>query len=146
MNVTKTFKTLALVAVSTAGLYAGASQADFPGHGGYYNPYMPAPQVQHQRDFRNQVEAFEKRLDNQLQRILKGIEEGRLTRGETIELLQEHQAINTLERKFLADGRMGPRELAELDHRLDVASRNIKSENRDRQRVAANPRHDDWRR
>jgi hypothetical protein len=146
MNVTKTFKTLALVAVSTAGLYAGASQADFPGRGGYYNPYMPAPQVQHHQDFRNQVADFEKRLDMQLQRILKGIEAGKLTRDETIELLREHQAINTLERQYLADGRMGPRELADLDRRLDVAARNIKSEKRDRDRVAVNPRFDDWRR
>jgi len=146
MKFANTLKTLALVAVSTAGFAAGTSQADFSGPGGFYNPYMPAPQVQHQRDFRGQLDEFEMRMDRQLQRILKGIEDGKLTRSETIDLLREHQAINMMERKFLADGRMGPKEIAELDRRLDMASRNIKMENRDREQVAYKPHHDDWRR
>jgi hypothetical protein len=63
------------------------------------------------------------------------MEKGQLTMREAVDLLREHQEINALERRYSADGRLGPRELADLDRRLDVASQNIRFEKRDRDQV-----------
>jgi hypothetical protein len=145
MKTANTVKTLCLVGVTSLGLYAGASHADFDGHRGP-NPTMHVPQMQHNMGFRQQMAQFDQRLDNQLQRILNGMETGRLTKKETIQLLREHQAINALERQYLADGRLGPNELSDLDRRLDQASRNILFENRDAERTGFYERQDGLRR
>ncbi|MCP5279348.1 MAG: hypothetical protein H6935_13465 [Thiobacillus sp.] len=144
MNIAKTVKTLCVVGVTSLGLYAGASQADYDGYRG--NPYQPAPQAHYNAGFKGQLDQFDARMDNQLQRILHGMESGKLTMKEAIRLLQEHQAISALERQFLRDGRLGPRELFDLDRRLDHASSNIFWEKHDYDRAGFNARHDGWRR
>ncbi len=97
-------------------------------------------------EFKQRVADFDRRLDNQLQRILDGMERGQLNMREAIALLREHQAINALERQYLADGRLGPRELGDLDHRLDEAGRHILVERRDDDRVGYGGRSEGWRR
>lgn len=144
MNIIKTVKTLCVVGVTSLGLYAGASQADYGAYRG--NSYMPAPQAHYEAGFKQRVDQFDARMDNQLQRVLQGMESGKLTMKEAIRLLQEHQAINALERQYLRDGRLGPRELFDLDQRLDQASRNIFWEKHDYDRAGAYGRHDGWRR
>lgn len=138
MNIAKTVKTLCVVGVTSLGLYAGASQADYDGYRG--NPYMSAPQGQYHAGFKQQLDQFDVRMDRQLQRILNGMEQGKLTLREATVLLREHQEINALERQFMRDGRLGPRELADLDRRLDVASKHIQWENKDRERTGFNNR------
>jgi len=145
MKIANTVKTLCLVGVTSLGLYAGASHADFDAYHGP-NPYMAEAQPRHDVAFRQPLSRFDQRMDNQLRRIVNGIEAGRLTRQETVRLLREHQFINALERQYLADGRLGPRELSDLDRRLDQASRNILFENRDAERTSFNERHDGRRR
>jgi hypothetical protein len=141
MKFANTVKTLCLVGVTSLGLYAGASHADFGNNQGYQNPYMPASQAHYNAGFKQQLVQFDQRMDNQLQRILKGMEQGKLTMREAVDLLQEHVVISTLERQYLADGRLGPRELFDLDRRLDQASQHILFENRDREQVGSNDRH-----
>lgn len=144
MNISKTVKTLCVVGVTSLGLYASASQADFGGYRG--NPYMPAPQAHYDGSFKQQVDQFDVRMDNQLQRILNGMEAGKLTMKEAIRLLQEHQAISALERQYMRDGRLGPRELFDLDRRLDQASQHIRWEKQDFERTGFNNRNDGWHR
>jgi hypothetical protein len=146
MKFANTMKTLCIVGLTTLGLSAGTGHADFDGFGqrGYQNPYMPTPEVRHPQGFRQQIGQFELRMDQHLQRILYGMESGRLTMREAVGLLREHQAINALERQYLADGRLGPRELFDLDRRLDQASRNIAMEMRDSERLGYNRHHDEW--
>ncbi len=140
MNIAKTVKTLCIVGVTSLGLQAGASQAGFDGYRGYQNPYMPAPQPHHNVSFKQQLDEFDLRMDRQLQRILNGMEQGKITLREATALLREHQEINALERQYMRDGRLGPRELADLDRRLDVASRHIQWEKQDRERTGFNDR------
>jgi len=143
MNITKTktLKTLFTVGVASLGLYAGASQADYDGYPAYRgNPYLPAPQMHYNGgNYEQMLDRFDARLDNHLERILDGMEKGKLTLREAISLLQEHQEINRLERRYTRDGRLGPRELADLDRRLDNASDHIRAEKKDRER-AGDPR------
>lgn len=143
MNIAKTAKTLCVIGVTSLGLYAGASQADYDGFRG--NPYLPAPHAQYNAGFKQQLDQFEVRMDRQLQRILNGMEQGKLTLREATVLLREHQEINALERQFMRDGRLGPRELADLDRRLDMASRHIQWENQDRERTGFNNRGGGYR-
>lgn len=140
MNIAKTVKTLCIVGVTSLGLQAGASQADFEGYRGYQNPYMPAPQPHFNAGFKQQLDEFDVRMDRQLQRILNGMEQGKLTLREATSLLREHQEINALERQYIRDGRLGPREMADLDRRLDMASKHIQWEKQDRERTGLNDR------
>lgn len=148
MNIAKTVKTLCVVGVTSLGLYAGASQADYEGfRGGYNNPYLPGAQVQQRHmEFREQVGQFDLRMDRQLQRILDGMEEGKLTLREATALLREHQDINALEREYMRDGRLGPRELADLDRRLDIAHQHIRWEKHDGERTGFNGFRGEWHR
>lgn len=140
MNIAKTVKTLCIVGVTSLGLQAGASHADFEGYRGYQNPYMPWHQPQFNAEFRQQADDFDLRMDRQLQRILNGMEQGKLTLREATALLREYQEINALERQYMRDGRMGPWELANLDRRLEIASRHIQWEKQDRDRTGYNDR------
>ncbi|MEW5769350.1 MAG: hypothetical protein AB1831_03190 [Pseudomonadota bacterium] len=142
MKFANTVKKLGIVGLSVLGLSAGVSQADFGYNHGYQNPWMPNQHVNAAEAQRQHLEQFDQRMDNQLQRILKGMEHGKLTMREAVHLLREHQAINALERQFLADGRLGPRELFDLDRRLDQASRQIRFEKTDPERVGADNRWD----
>ena len=146
MKLVNTIKTFCLVGVTSLGLHAGASQADFGDYRGNDNPYMPATQAPYNGGFKQQLDQFDLRLDNQLQRILNGMQSGKVTMREAINLLREHQVINALERQYLADGRLGLRELFDLDRRLDEASTHIFWEAHDYERTGMNDRRDERRR
>ena len=148
MKLAQNVKTLCLVGVAAVGLSAGVSQADWGYAGAQHNPWLAGQYNNGPMVFKQQVVDFDQRLDKQLQRVLKGMENGQLTMREAVALLREHQEINTLERQYSADGRLGPRELADLDRRLDVASQHILFEKHDReaQRVGFDGRRDDDRR
>jgi hypothetical protein len=135
MKLVQNAKTLCLVSVAALGLSAGVSQADWGYAGAQHNPWLAGQHNIGPMVFKQQVVDFDQRLDKQLQRILTGMEKGQLTMREAVDLLREHQEINALERRYSADGRLGPRELADLDRRLDVASQNIRFEKRDRDQV-----------
>jgi hypothetical protein len=94
-----------------------------------------------------QSERFERAIDQrqqvQRQRIEAGMRNGHLTRYEFRELMEQQRDINRMERRFLADGRLNPREYAAIDRALDRAGREIKQEKWDRQ--ARYSQHSDWR-
>lgn len=142
MKIANTVKTLTLLGLTTLALAAGSSQAE-PGFGYYngnqnFNPWLNNPAYQQARQ---QVALKERqaqlglRMDSQLQRILGGMEDGRLTLREASGLLREHLAIGALERGYMADGRLGPRELLNLEQRLDEANRRIMFEKHDRENM-----------
>ena len=125
------------MASTSPSLQAGSSQADPHVYANYDNPWLSVPEYQamhHRGGFRQQAEAFDQRLDRQLQRILQGMHTGRLNMQESVALLNEHVAINQLERQYLADGRFGPYELRDLEARLDRAGRHIFFEKHDDER------------
>lgn len=140
MKVARTLKTLTILGLTTLTLGAASSQADsgyypYQGANPYANPWLNAPAYQyarHQVNLRERQAQLDQRLDNQLQRILKGMEAGKVSMREATALLREHLEINALERRYVADGRLGPNELAELDRRLDAANRHIVFEAHDR--------------
>lgn len=149
MSKTPTLKILALAGLASLALSIGHTRADT----GYYygtnpNPWLrgPAypPPPNYYAAMRERLARLEQRQDTQLQRILTGMERGQVTMREAVDLLREHLAIAALERRYLADGRMGPAELAELERRLDEASRHIKFETRDRERDGRHPYPDPW--
>jgi hypothetical protein len=142
-------KPLVLISAATLVLAAGAAHADspYPGNPGYDQNYKNPPllspayqQARYHADMRGHLAQFNQRLDNQLQRILAGMERAQLTMGEAIGLLREHLDISTRERTYMTDGRLGPDELADLERRLDEAGRHIAFEKHDRERTRG-----DWR-
>jgi len=137
MNIANIVKTLGVVGATSLSLQAGSSQAESHVYANYDNPWLSVPEYQHMQHrggFRQQARAFDERLDRQLQRILHGMESGRLNMREAAALLNEHVEINRLERQYLADGRFGPYELKDLEHRLDRAGRHIFFEKHDDER------------
>src|SRR5574340_25539 len=120
-------KTLPLLAL---GLFASAAQAgwerdaDYPGGRAY----------QQSLRFSQEIDA---RQDRQMERIIAGMREGRLTRGEFRRLKEEQRDIRFMENDFRADGLIDAREFQRLERALDVASRNIWAEKHDRQARSA---------
>lgn len=147
MKATTTLKTLTLLGLTALTLGAASSQAD-PGYGHsggnqYINPWQNGPTYQQARYLAGMKERqaqLEQRMDNQLQRILRGMENGKLTLREATGLLREHLEIGALERRYMADGRLGPRELVSLEQRLEEANRNIMFEKRDREQAGQDGR------
>lgn len=141
MRVPTSLKTLALLGIASLGLAGAPSHAD-NGFVYFYgnqnaNPWIQnqaMQQARFQAELRNRIAQLDQRQDAQLKRILNGMEDGRLTSREAVGLLREHLAISALERKYLADGRLGPNELRDLEARLEEANRHITFENRDRER------------
>jgi len=134
MKVANIVKTLGVVGAASLSLQAGSSQAESYFYANYDNPWLSVPeyrQMQHRGGFREQAKVFDERMDRQLQRILKGMESGALNMREAVALLNEHVAIEKMERQYLADGRFGPYELRDLEARLDRASKNIFFEKHD---------------
>ena len=126
-------KTLGLLALSTLGLMASGAQADeYRGGHGDRHAY------QQSRLYSQQVNA---RQDRQMERIRGGMQDGRLTRAEFRELMEEQHKIRAMERHFRADGVIDAREFKRLDRALDVASRNIMAEKHDRQARSAYGHH-----
>jgi hypothetical protein len=150
MKITTTLKTLSLLGLTGLTLGAATSQAD-NGYG-YYggaqnpwfgvapnaNPWMANPAYEQARivaTMKQRQAQLDQRQDNQMQRILNGMESGKLTSREAIGLLREHIAIANLERNYMADGRLGPNELISLEQRLAEAERHITFEQRDREKA-----------
>jgi len=145
-------KTLTLLGLTSLTLTAASSQAD-NGYGYYGSAPMPNPwygvapnanpwmqdhaarQARIAAAFKQRQVELDQRQDAQMQRILAGMEDGRLTGREAAGLLREHLDIANLERGFMADGRLGPNELLNLEQRLAEAGRHITFEQNDRERT-----------
>lgn len=144
MKTTTALKTLALLGLASLTLATGASRADsgygYYGNNPYNNPWLNGAAYQQARYYasiKERIAQLDLRQDNQLKRILDGMEDGRLTTREAAGLLREHLAISALERQYEADGRLGPNELRDLEQRLEDASRHIAFENHDREQQRA---------
>ena len=74
------------------------------------------------------------RQEEQHARIEHGFNRGAITRFEFRRLMAEQQDIQSMERAFVSDGFLSPRERAELHRRLDFSSQHIVVEARDHQR------------
>lgn len=162
MKLSISLKTLAMLSLTTLSLAATSSQAQtgyiyfggnqapnpWAGAAPNVNPWMNNQGMQQARHIavlkQRQIE-LDQRQDAQMQRILKGMDHGKLTSQEAAGLIREHLDIANLERRFLADGRLGPNEMAHLEKRLDEAAKNIKWEIRDRERTAVMERPGDNR-
>jgi len=108
MNRTLTL-TLALLAALVAGApVAGYAQTDAPG--------------------------VDKRQHRQQQRIKGGVRSGELTPRETRRLLRAERHIAREQRRYAADGRLTPRERADLHRDLTRSSRQIRRQKHDDQR------------
>lgn len=116
-------KTLALLAL---GLAATGAQAGWERD----DDYPSGRAYQQSQWFSQEIDA---RQDRQVERIMAGMREGRLTRAEFRWLKQEQRDIRFMENDFRADGLIDAREFQRLERALDVASRNIRAEKHDRQ-------------
>ena len=76
---------------------------------------------------------IDQRQANQAQRIERGIRSGQLNWHEAERLRQGQIQIRRMERQALADGRLSPREIAQIEHALDVEDRRIAQSRHDRQ-------------
>jgi hypothetical protein len=155
MKIATTMKTLTLLGLTTLTLTAAPSQAD----NGYVffgrapmtdpvpwgavppnaNPWLNNAAFQQARFaavVKQRQAQLDQRQDTQMQRILNGMDSGRLSSREAAGLLREHLAIADLERNFMSDGRLGPDELASLERRLSDAERHITFEQNDREKAA----------
>ena len=131
-------KSLGLAAVMAASVSAFADGYDntprygypggFPGYNNApaYNNNMPAfnNQQAFQESLRMKNEVNE-RQDRQLDRVLSGFYDKKITLVEFRKLMDEQQNIRKMERGFLADGIMNRAEFQKLDAALDIANRNI---------------------
>lgn len=66
------------------------------------------------------------RQDRQLDKIIAGVDNNRLSKNEFLRLMQEQKAIRAMERNFMDDGVMSEGEFRRLSRGLDIADRNIK--------------------
>lgn len=147
MKIATTMKTLTLLGLTALTLGAASGQADtgyfYYGANQNVNPWLSGPAYQQARylaSMKERQQQLDQRMDTQLQRILSGMDEGRLTLREASGLLREHLSISALERNYMADGRLGPQELANLEQRLDEANRHIMFEKHDREQAAQKAR------
>lgn len=120
---------------------AAPAQADGPrfgpitvqiGHGGptgYGVPY--GGYRAHPLEGLNEINARQARQRN---RIERGFHMGSINRWEFRRLMAEQNDIQAMERAFVSDGFLTPRERMELNRRLDMASANIRFEATDYQR------------
>jgi hypothetical protein len=84
------------------------------------------------QDSLRMIATVNERQERQLDRILGGVYERRISPMEFRKLMDEQRAIRMLERQLLADGFMTRTEFRRIDAALDVAARNIMIEARDR--------------
>ncbi len=151
MKIATQLKTLALLGLTSLSLGAATSQADstFFYFGGQPatnpwasaapapNPWMmhnPAQQIARaQAELKQRLSKLDDAQDAQMQRILQGMEQGKLTSAEAVNLLREHVGIANLERKFMADGKLGFSELNQLEQGLAEAAKHIRFESKDRE-------------
>lgn len=85
------------------------------------------------------------RQDRQMDRILSGLYERRITPQEFRRLMDGQRDIQRMERQFLADGLLSRHEYQRLDSALDAASHSIFRERHDTQGRYGEGSHD-WRR
>ncbi len=118
----------ALTAAAALALATSAMADGWRDHRGFVQPvYVGQPPLAGLRE-------INARMDEQRARIEAGLRRGAITRWEHRRLMAEHQDIRALQRAFVADGFLAPRERMELNRRLDIASRHIVFEAHDRQR------------
>jgi len=135
-------KTLAIAALSSLTLLAGASQASEWGH--FQRAY--APNFPDRGDFdrpdhdrrgpgaSGHSEAgynIDARQQRQMERIMQGLRTGSLSRREARNLMWEQKEIEQLQRHYLSDRHLSRQEWLDLDRRLDMAARDIRAEKRD---------------
>lgn len=126
MRITFFKQTLGVLVLGTLGLATSVAQADWDrGHGAYHGPANWGGHYLGQQ--------VNERQANQMTRIQTGMRQGLLTRTEYHALMHEQERIRDMERHFRADGYLDRFEFERLQRALDVASRNIRLENRDRQ-------------
>lgn len=139
-------KTLAIAAISSLTLIAGASQANSWGnHATHfttpYVPYFPdrsgfaRANYDHDasRGFKSRKanHVIDSRQQTQMEKIMHGLRVGSLSEREARKLMREQREIEQLQREYLADRHLSRNEWVELDQLLDRAERNIRSEKRD---------------
>ena len=76
--------------------------------------------------------AINDRQEQQVDRIVQGVNNGSISKDEFINLMAQQKQISNQERQFLADGFLSQDEFARLNAALDQASQGIRSERRDR--------------
>lgn len=76
--------------------------------------------------------AINDRQEQLLDRIVEGVNFGRITRDEFTNLMAQLKQISNQERQFLADGFLSQDEFASLNVALDQTGQNIRTERRDR--------------
>jgi len=75
----------------------------------------------------------DKRQHRQQQRIIRGVKSGELTARETRRLVHAERHVAREERRYKADGRLTPRERADLHRDLTRSSRQIRRQKHDDQ-------------
>jgi hypothetical protein len=157
LNFAPTLKSLTLLCLTTLSLGAAVSQADngygnpnpWGGPAMNANPWTANPMMHQARliaVFKQRQAELDQRQDAQMQRILGGLDSGKLTSREAAALLREHLDIASQERSYLSDGRLGAQELKNLEQRLDEAERHITFEKRDREHAGDRGRSGDLNR
>ena len=79
------------------------------------------------------MQEVDERQDRQMERILNGLYEKRITLPEFRRLMDRQRDIRRMERQFLADGLLSRAEYRKLDAALNAASRGIHREAHDAQ-------------
>jgi hypothetical protein len=125
-----TLKTLAATSVLAVATL-GTAHADGPRGYGYVTAQPVYAVRHHPLEGLREINA---RQEEQRARIDHGFRTGAITRFEFRRLMAEQQDIQSMERAFVSDGFLHPRERAELHRRLDIASSHIFHEARDGQR------------
>ncbi len=125
-----TLKTLAAASVLAVATL-GTAQADGPRGYGYVTVQPGYGVRHHPLEGLREINA---RQNEQRARIDHGFRAGVITRFEFRRLMAEQNDIQGMERAFVSDGFLHPRERMELHRRLDAASRHIVFEARDHQR------------
>lgn len=130
---------LSVIALSTLAFAATAAQAGYdpddrrayPGQSwGQPGPvHVPFP-VQFQS--RRLIQIIDDRQARQHERIMSGMQNRQLGRGEFHSLMREQNEIREMERHFLADGLMTQAEFQRIDRALDAASHSIQVARHDR--------------
>lgn len=123
----------AISALAAAAAFTVMTPAQADGPHGYANvTVQPGYSVRHHP--LEGLREINARQEEQRARIEHGFHRRAITRFEFRRLMAEQNDIQAMERAFVADGFLSPRERAELHRRLDIASQHILVEARDHQR------------
>ncbi|MEQ1592008.1 MAG: hypothetical protein ABL892_06410 [Thiobacillaceae bacterium] len=143
--------TLGLIALTTLGFAAPGAQADGWQNGDNRNPGYNQPDDRRQLNPMHDLrEGFRfsrmvnDRQDQQMDRILAGVQADRLNKNEFIQLMQEQKTIRAMERSFMVDRFMNEAEFQRLNQALDVADGNIRMANQNHDRRNNSPRPWPW--